>query len=412
MAALILTLPLTTGTATPEYDYLQTPDSVQITGQGRAPADLLPASAGRGCEVVVVVPARALSWHRAVLPEKTLRGLLSGRMETPRARSVLAGVLEDQLLDEPADLHFAVFARSGGSPDDAANAWIAVCNRNWLHGRLQTLEAAGHVVNRIVAEYTPVGAGAHLTFCDDLQPAQLVLCTAQGVSLLPLDAGMHMAHNHAPLSVQAQPPVMALAEKHFGGTVTLQTRAERLLQASHSAWNLAQLELSASAGGRIARRLGALWQQLTHAPQWRPARWSLLALVLVQIVGLNAVAWRQRALLDEQRNAIQSVLQQTFPEVRLVVDAPLQMQRSVEALARARGAGATTNLGDVMALVTPLVPPQTRLTGMELTDGRLLLKSADWNADTAQRVGDSLASQGLLARLQEGALLIEPKEPR
>ncbi len=410
MSTLILTLPLAGNSNTPEYGYVLTPDGLAVAAQGDATAALLPTLAARSTEVVAMVPARALSWHRITLPERVLRSLLTGRMEVLRARSVLAGVLEEQLLDEPERLHFALFAVPEAPSGDSA--WVAVCDRAWLQAGLQALESAGYRAARIVAECTPSAPGTALAMLSDaVEPAQLLLCTPHGVSLLPLlPASLALALAQPTLKVVAEPAVMERAQAHFGNQVKLQGHAQRMLAAARSPWNLAQLELSASPGGRLLKRLGAAWQQFLQAPAWRPTRWGLVALLLVQVLALNALAWQQRRLLDEKRAAIAAVLQQTFPEVRLVVDAPLQMQRAVDDLARAHGVASDVGLGRVFSIIGPQAT--LRLSAIELGERELRLALSGLDEAAAQPLLASLDGQGLSARLQDGQLLIAHKESR
>jgi general secretion pathway protein L len=414
MSTLILTLPLANAAATPEYDYVLTTDGQQPTAQGRTAAALLPANAGRGADVVAMVPARALSWHGIALPERVLRSMLSGRIEPARARGVLAGVLEEQLLDDAEKLHFAVFSAPSVATGDAPRAWVAVCDRAWLQASLQVLESAGLSVSRIVAECTPTLPGtARALLSDELNPAQMLLCTAQGVSLLPcLPATLALAQAQTDLEVLAEPAVMALAEKSFGSQALLQTRAQRLLLAAQSPWNLAQLELNASSGGRLRKRLTAGLQQLLHSPQWRPARWSLVALLVVQVVGLNALAWHQRSRLEAQRATMQTMLQQSFPDVKLVIDAPLQMRRAVDDLARARGLGSDADLGRVFAIIGPLAPKGLGLNAIEWSGQQMQLQANGLDATSVQPLATALEARGLRARLQDGQLSISPKEAR
>jgi general secretion pathway protein L len=413
MSTLILTLPLFADSGAPEYEYVLTTDGQQSAAQGRAAAALLPTQTARKAEVVVVIPARALSWHGIALPERVLRSLLAGRMEPARARGVLAGVLEEQLLDDPEQLHFAIFA-GAPQPDASPQAWVAVCARAWLHTHVQTLEAAGYQVGRIVAECTPAQPGtATALLSDAIQPAQMLLCTPQGVSLLPLvAASLQLAQTQDALEVFAEPSVMALAEAHFGNQTTLQTREQRLLQAAQSPWNLAQLEFSASRSGRLLKRLANAWQQLRQAPQWRPARWSLVALVLVQVVGLNALAWRERSLLDVKRAAVQDMLTQTFPDVHLVVDAPKQMQRAVEDLARNRGVGSDTDIGRVFSVISPLAPKGMALSAIRLNGKQLRLTATGTDAASSSALIAALDARGLRAQWQDGDIVVEPKEAR
>lgn len=410
MSTLILTLPL--AAAPPEHDYVLTPDGQQIASQGRTVAAMLPATAARGHQVVAVVPARALSWHRIAVPDKVLRGLLSQRLEAARARGVLAGVLEEQLLDEPEQLHFAVFAAQATDAAAPAQAWVAACNRAWLQDSLRSLEQAGHPVDRIVAEGTPLPTGqARLLISDAQAPAQLLLCSDQGVTLLPLQpASLALAQAHNPLEVLAEPAVMALAESHFGSQARLQVRAQALLQAAQSPWNLAQFELGRAAGGALRKRIADAWQLFWQDRAWRPLRWGLLLLVLVQVAGLNALAWRQRQLQEGQRSAIADVLRQSFPQVQLVVDAPLQMQRAVDDLAAARGVGAGSGLGRALAVLGQQAPASLGLNNIELSAGQLRLQASD--AAALQGLLAPLQGQGLGAQWQNGTLLIDIREAR
>lgn len=412
MPTLILTLPLHAETAASEYDYVLSPDGQQLGSHGRAVASMLPATPGRGVEVVALVPAQALSWHRVALPDKVLRSMLSGRIDAARARTVLAGVLEEHLLDDAAALHLAVFA---ASPEgDNGNAWVAACDRRWLLAHLQALETAGLAADRIAAECAPLAAGsARLVVSDAATPAHMVLCTPQGVSPMALcDAGIRLAQATPDLEVWAEPAVMALAQQHFGPAALLQTRAQRQLLAAQTPWNLAQGDLIASARGRLAKRMGSGWQHLLHAPAWRPVRWTLLALLLVQVAVLNAQAWYQRSLLADTRSAAQAVLTQTFPDVQLVVDAPLQMQRAVDDLARARGQGAGTDWGRVLAVLAPQWPAGSALQGLEINERQMQLKANNLDTTLPERLKPALDSQGLRAQVQGGLLVIEPKEPR
>lgn len=410
---LILTLPQSSSAA-PEYDYVLSSDGQQVTAQGRAGAALLPAAQGRSAEVVAVIPAQALSWHGVQVPQRVLRGLLPGRAEAARVRSVLAGVLEDRLLDEPEHLHFAVFASSPGETREAAdspNAWVAVCSRSWLQGQLQLLDAAGRTVTRLVAEGTPTPPGtANAVLCDGSQPTVL-LCSPQGVSTLPLQgASVELARTHDGLTVQAEPAVMALAEHHFGQGVVLRSHAERMLQAAQSPWNLAQLEQSASRGDRWAKRLGAGWQQLLRGPRWQAARWTLVALLLVQLVGLNVLAWQMRSQQQATRLAIQGVLQQSFPGVQLVVDAPQQMQRAVDDLARTRSAGADALPPRVLATLAAVAPADFSISSLDWDGQQLQLKGSALDEASSQRLRGALTAQGLHGQWQNGQLQVTRQE--
>ena len=105
MSTLILFLPSARPGPATDYSYTLTADGHTALRHATAPAALLPEPTRPGGEVVAVVPARALSWQRVQLPP----GLpLGAGQQTPRLRSVLEGLLEDRVLDDAAQLHFAI----------------------------------------------------------------------------------------------------------------------------------------------------------------------------------------------------------------------------------------------------------------------------------------------------------------
>jgi general secretion pathway protein L len=411
------------GTAAPEFHYVVQGDDLQTITHGRAVAALLP-NAARGTEVVAVLPAHALSWHVVNLPEKVAASVLASRTDPVRTRAVLSGAMEEQLLDEASHLHFATFTGPAGpaNPSGAtggaseAGLWVAVCDRNWLRTALATLEAAGCTVARIVAECEPAdtdasgASNALAVVTAAAEPAQLVLCTSAGVTVLPLgDAAVSLARSQVALEVFAEPAVMGLAEAALAVPVRAQNLHQSMVRAAQSGRNLAQLEFSPSKRGRAMKRLGGAWQTMLHAPQWRPVRWGLVALLVSQVVALNAAAYRQQALIAQKRAGIEAVLQQTFPNIPVIVDAPVQMQREVSALAQSRGASDA----DVARLLTAVAAASGNikaLTAIDLSGGDLRLKANGLSEADVSGVSAALGVQGWQARLQGDQWVLQRKE--
>lgn len=403
MTTLIVALPLSLPNATTEYDYLLTPDGLTPAGQGRAPATLLPAVAKPGGEVVAVVPARALSWHRLELP----KGTLSRNAGNPqRLRAVLSGLLEEQLLDEPEQLHFAL------APDARADepVWVAACDRAWLRAAVQALEAAQRPVSRIVPEFAPDTATAHqhtLYVTDGLAPAQLVMPGAHGVTILPLSvAALAVLAWPAEAELVAEPGVAALAEQLFKRRVSLQQSAQRWLQAAQSPWDLAQFDLATSGHARTMKRLTSGWHAFLRAPQWRAARWSSVLLLATHLLGLNAWAWKERTVLDDKHAAIRAVLTSTFPSVTVVVDAPVQMKRAVAALQQATGAASGQDLEAILVDLSALAPANRSLTAIEFATGEARLKGLNLSADEASNLATRLQARGYATRMEADTLVI------
>lgn len=190
----------------------------------------------------LMLPADRLSVHEITLPPTPAH----------RLQAALAGALEEQLLDDPADLHFAL------APDAAAHIRagrpfeVMVCEKAWLKGLLTKLAAEGHTIAAIQPESK---------------------------------------------------------ERQFVG------------------WNLAQFDFRTQP--RITALLQGTASMAWRAPEWRWARIGLLALVVVQLIGVNIWAWRDRAELDTKREQINRILMQTYPETQVVVDAPVQMAKAL-----------------------------------------------------------------------------------
>lgn len=412
------------GSAAPEFDYVLQRDDGQTATHGRAIAALLPAAA-RGTEVLAVLPAQALSWHAVGLPEKVAVGVLASRADPVRVRAVLGGAMEELLLDDASSLHFAAFAGPSVPADPsgtggAVRLWVAVCDRHWLRTALAALEAAACSVTRIVAEGEPTaidpsdGGNALALVTSAAEPAQLALCTPAGVTVLPLgDAAVALARSQAVLEVLAEPAVMGLAEAALGVPVRAQNLQQSMLRAAQSDRNLAQLEFSPSKSGRAMKRFGGAWQTLLYAPQWRPVRWGLVTLLALQVVALNAAAYRQQTLLAQKRAGIEAVLQQTFPNIPVIVDAPVQMQREVSALAQSRGAGDV----DVARLLTAVgssggfaIGSGKALTAIDLSASELRLKAGGLSAADASAVSAAVGAQGWQARVMDEQLVLQRKE--
>ncbi len=404
MSLLLLTLP----PGPPgSYEYATSTDGQTLAAHGNASAALLPP-AGRGVEVVAMASATQVSWQRVTLP----RGVGPG---SPRLRATLAGLLEDQLLDDPEQLHFAL------DPEAAAGgeAWVAVCSKAWLAAHLRALDAAGRPVSRIVPELRPRTGDLRLIVTGDAERPWVLMSgdpVPGGAQALPLTPGtlalLHTAEAAAgdarpKIELLAEPAVAELAEQLLNRRVTIHQPAKRLLAASRSAWDLAQFDLARTGTARAAKRMGAFWRDFLYAPAWRPARWGLALLLLANLAGLNVWAWRTQQELAARRAQVGTALTQTFPQVKVLVDAPVQMAREVAALRQATGAASARDLEPMLSALgqdtaTAAVAPSS----IEFTAGELRLKGAQMAASALADANQRLRPQGYQLLADADGLLL------
>ncbi|MGB3067643.1 MAG: type II secretion system protein GspL [Ottowia sp.] len=397
------------------YDFATSRDGQTLAAHGSAAPALLP-DAGRGVEVVAVIPSAQLSWQRVQLP----KGVGPG---SPRLRATLAGLLEDQLLDDAEQLHFALEPGASGG----GQAWVAVCGRAWLAAHMHALEAAGRAVNRIVPELSPSNGPLRLLVTGTPERARLLAsgdAVPGGVQALPFEPGALSLLPHppghaapqAPESAQgtlstelfAEPAVAALAEEVLEQQPVIQQAADRLLVASRSPWDLAQSDFSRGGRARAAKRASALWRDLMHAPAWRPARWGVVLLVLAQLIGLNWWAWETRADLAARRTRIDAALTQTFPKVKVVVDAPVQMAREVATLRQATGALSARDLEPALSAFASVAPEGAAPSAIEFAAGELRARGVQMAASALAEANQRLRPLGYQLQTEADAVVLRP----
>lgn len=403
MSTLIIALPPSGGDPATRYEHVLTPDGVTIGMHANAAASLLP-QANRGTdEIVAVVPPELMSWHRVELP----KGVGSG---SSRLRPVLLSLLEDRLLDDPQDVHLAC------EPSFAAGAsvWICAVDKAWLRQHLQALESAGRHVSRIVPEFAPRGGPLRLHVLGQAEHPWTVVtgdAVAGGVARFPLGTttmGTVLGHDltSAPAELFAEPATAERAEAVFRHSIELQQREHRLLLAIQTPWDLAQFDLVNTSRTRsLKRTLGAV-QAMLRAPRWRAARWALGMLLVGNLIGLNAWAWKEQSSWQSRRQAIDATLTRTFPAVTVVVDAPLQMAREVAALRQATGTPSARDLEAMLAAAGSALPPGKNPTALEYAAGEVRLKGLSLGPQEMAAFTEKLQPMGYASRMDGDSLLV------
>ncbi len=348
---LIISLPHHPKDAASGYAHVYS-DGHQVLRNAVGSASLLSAYAG---ELVALIPHTRMSWLSVQFPPGS---------HGARLNAVLAGLLEDRVLEDLAELHCVLDPTSADVPRTGGVALVAICQKSWLREALAPLQASGLVVQRLVPELSP-RTQPLLCVMGTPEQSQSVLCHSQGVTLLPPNVAQWKAFpaytafatlsaTKAPLV--AEPAMVERVEQLLQRRPVMQNAAQRAVAATQSEWDLAQGEWAQGTSQRLMRWLQHAWQTLLHAPAWRSVRVGLVTLLVLQVVGLNAMAWREQRALNQHKAQLHEILTTAFPSVRLVIDAPLQMQREVDTLQRNAGRVTSTDFEPMLAATANALP--------------------------------------------------------
>lgn len=377
-----------------EWRYVTSDDALTVRTHGRCAPALLP----KAHTAIAVVADDDVAWHRVTLP----------KAPPARLRAALGGMLEEALLDEPEATHFALApGAAAGQP-----TWVATLHRTWLAAQLAALEREGVVIERVVPAAwpgdPPVGHLRHADEGDATSPLVLTWADAQGVVTVPLQGSLARAlllqWQTQAARWSATPAAAAAAERWLGAVVHVVTDEERALQATRSAWNLRQFDLAPRHRG--TRALRDAWKRL-RSPAWRPVRLGVAALAAVQIVGLNLWAWHQRGEIAQRRQAMVELLREAHPQVRAVLDPPLQMARETAVL---RAAAGRAGEGDLEALLQAAAQawPDDRgpVDALRFDGASLGFAAAGWTDAQVDTLRRRLAPDGWRVEASDGRLTI------
>ncbi|MDR7331038.1 type II secretion system protein GspL [Roseateles asaccharophilus] len=381
-----------------EYDWALTSDGRQISSEGRGAASALPAADA----VVAVIAESDLSWRCVELPR-------AGR----QMRAALAGKLEEQLLDDPDTLHFALEPDAEGGD----NAWVAITSRVWLSEHLAHLDAAHVFIDRVAPlawpDELPRGHffETHGVGSDDVA---LRWSHSDGVATLPLQGALSRQFFPPGLVHAAQwtatPGAAAAAERWLGTAVGVQTPAQRALAVVESAWNLRQFDLAPRARGTRALRM--FGRELMRKP-WQPVRWGLALLLVIELLGLNLRAWRLNAELKAKRADIAATLTAAFPQIRNPLDPPVQMQRNMDLLRASAGSVGDQDLEALLAAAATAWPAdRPPAEALAFEPGRLTVSAQGWAQPQIDNFRTQLLADGWQLDASEGKLTLSRAAPQ
>ncbi|MEW5880568.1 MAG: type II secretion system protein GspL [Pseudomonadota bacterium] len=312
------------------------------------------------------------------------------RMPEAKLRLALPNLLEERLLSDPADCHFAFTpqARSGTVTTiaSAPKLPVAVINRALLTSALDALSEAG---------YRPRAAYSEI---------YVVPAPAAGVLSVRLDRGRGIARSgkHDGFAFEfdgaSLPAPLLLAVRQLGirrvqaygrdagklvqfaeqlGVAVDASQREIDVSATESAVNLLQ---GAFAPGGL---LGSLsLPKLTTARLKVPLIWAGVA-AAVFLVGMNAYWLKLEAEAEAIRAQMETAFRSAFPEATAVVDPVLQTQRQLGALRARSGMASPDDFSVLNAQVAQLLSlaPIGSVAGIEYREGALRVKFKPGTAD-------------------------------
>lgn len=345
------------------------------------------------CELVL--PAETVLLTRARLPHGSRQ----------KMRQLLAYAIEDQLMTEPDAVHVA----AGPTLADGQTT-LAVVDKAWL--------------TRVLARFIEAGLRPRSAWPETLLP---ILPADGWVMVWDGRGGFLRSSEQAGMSLDGgsftQPPaalVLSVAEAR-----TADMPPHHLLLRLRGDTSPPDVEAWSQVLG-VMVEIGIGWTPLTHpdvirggidllqgsfAPAGATRDWwprlrlplILAGLIVLLQIGATTVEWWQ---LNREKHQLQSTMEkrfrETFPDARVVVDAPLQMQRK---LAELRGPTGQMSPSDFLPLLSRTaaaldVDSRGSLRAIRYEASQLSLDVAVDDQSAAEQLVKHLVAAGLSAQLQ------------
>lgn len=368
-----------------EWRFVFSRDGRSVDQEGMAPLAQLPKAE----RVVLVAQDEDLAWLPVRLPKTA----------TARLKEVLAGALEDQLLEDPALTHLAL---SQQGLREGESSWVAALHKPWLERCLAQLNTAGLQADALVGAAEPQpSVAAHARLNGEGQ-VLAVVAGPHGVALWPLEWPGWRSRFSEVLPWTAEPAAAQALSDQGHAPDRLLAWGERALSAAAVGTNLLQFDLAPQMKG--SRAVLAAWAAFKER-RFRAVHVGLGALVVVQLIGLNASAWQARRDIRELEARAEAIVREGFPSIKVVVDPVVQAERELQAMRRASGQAGPTDLETWVDLASAVWAGQPEpLVKLQLQPQGVSMEAAHWPPELVTVLQDYAAQQGWQARL-DGAVL-------
>lgn len=364
----------------------------ELTDAGSAALAELPCA--DTCELVI--PAELVLLTRARLPR--------GRKQ--KMRQLLPFAIEDRLVAEPDTVHVA----AGPTLADGQTA-LAAIDKAWLARGLARLNAAG---------LRPRSAWPETLLAALPADGWAMVWDGRG--------GFLRSGTHAGMSLDggssAQPPaalMLSVAEARAAGSLPhrlLLRLREGAPPPDVAAWSQAlgmavevgeawsPLQHPDAASGGIDLLQGEFEPSSTAREWWPSLRLPLVLAGLIALlqVGATTVEWLQ---LKREKQQLQAAMErgfrEAFPDARVVIDAPLQMQRNLAELRGTAGQPSPTDFLPLLARAATSLDADSR-SGLRVVNyeaGQLRFEVALPDRAAAEALTGRLTGAGLDSQLQD-----------
>ncbi len=312
-----------------------------------------------------------------------------------KIQQALPYALEDQLIGEPDQLHFAYRVLDDG---DLA---VAVTTRARLQAWIRQLTDAGlRPASLCPAQLALplIGDSWSAAFHEDeiwvrTGPASGFVCTAGArtpPSMLVTALNEARGKESGPAELLVLQPPQGFDQTAWSTQLGMpvQTQKQDFWASHHEpapALNLLQGTYAPSS------------QMHAMLPALRPAA-IMLAIWIAGSLGFNLWEWWQLKTAHENlRQEMVSLFKRTFPEAQTVVDPALQMQRLVGEMQDKGGKSSGTDMLPLLGNIAPVVQasPQLKLRGMQYGDSRLTLDVTLPDYQAMDAIKSALTTRGI-----------------
>ncbi len=356
------------------WDWVRSEDGQSVTLHGQGVAEGLRAHG----ECVLVLPPTAVRWHYLTLPAHP----------ASKRTAVLRSLLEDATLGDIDDIHPIL----NQAPIPGQGQWCAVASRSFMRACLEDLQAAGVTPARIIPMLSPQDQTTAWVWSHQ-DSWLLSICDAHGVShWSPQQASWPQAllgaADLSTWSVRCPSHLAQHIESQWPQVrPTIRSVANWLLACCQSDWDFAQGEYKVHPAQRYVQALARATTALRYADAWRPTRWGLGICLLGIGLAPPIAAWQSEQRVQAWQAQSRALVTQAFPEVRLVIDPLLQMQRSMDQLAAQKGLRSGPQLAAAIGALGQI--NQLRVARLESKNGQV------WRVQLYQRADATAVNRAL-----------------